>query len=159
MMETEIVGASHEDCDLVAEIHAACFEEAWPADTFAGFLDSPGTFILLGRRAGSCAGFIVVRTTADEAEILSIGVSPRSRGEGFATQLLAAAAIQAAQASATLMFLEVAEGNVDALRLYRKFGFETVGRRKGYYRNGAEDGLTMRSPLPLPRLGIGEKLD
>jgi ribosomal-protein-alanine N-acetyltransferase len=159
MMVIEIIGAGPEDCCALARVHAACFEEAWPADTFAGFLDLPGTVILIGRRGEACVGFIVIRTAVDETEILSIGIVPSSRHEGCATQLLAAAATHAAQAGATRMFLEVAASNNDGLRLYRKFGFEIVGRRKGYYRKGADDGLVMRSPLPPAGLGNGEKLD
>ncbi|MGD0190276.1 MAG: ribosomal protein S18-alanine N-acetyltransferase [Rhizomicrobium sp.] len=159
MTALEIVGASHADCGALARMHAACFEEAWPEDSFSGFLDSPGAFILMGLRGETCVGFIVVRTAVDEAEILTVGVVPSSRHRGYATQLLLAAGTQAAQAGSARLFLEVAEGNTHALRLYRKFGFEMVGRRKGYYRDGSEDGLTMRSPLPLARLGNSEELD
>jgi ribosomal-protein-alanine N-acetyltransferase len=36
------------------------------------------------------------------------------------------------------VFLEVDEGNVSALRLYRRAGFTEVGRREGYYLNAGK---------------------
>jgi ribosomal-protein-alanine N-acetyltransferase len=39
--------------------------------------------------------------------------------------------------------LEVRAGNLAALTLYRRFGFVEVGRRKGYYRDPAEDAVLM----------------
>ena len=47
------------------------------------------------------------------------------------------------------MFLEVRPSNVAALALYARAGFETIGRRKGYYpaADGREDALVMRLPL------------
>jgi ribosomal-protein-alanine N-acetyltransferase len=47
------------------------------------------------------------------------------------------------------MFLEVRPSNAKALALYRRAGFQQVGRRRGYYpgENGREDALIMRLPL------------
>ena len=41
------------------------------------------------------------------------------------------------------MTLEVRESNTPAIGLYRKLGFEEVGRRKGYYTNPKEDAILM----------------
>ena len=48
-------------------------------------------------------------------------------------------------AGARLSTLEVRAGNIPAQRLYEKLGFEIVGRRRHYYRDG-EDGLIMTTP-------------
>ena len=39
--------------------------------------------------------------------------------------------------------LEVRRSNEPAINLYKKFGFEEEGVRKGYYRFGGEDALIM----------------
>ena len=39
--------------------------------------------------------------------------------------------------------LEVRVSNSVALKLYHKYGFEIVGRRKGYYRDNREDAWMM----------------
>ena len=43
------------------------------------------------------------------------------------------------------IFLAVRQSNLEAIELYKKFGFETLGVRERYYRtqNGYEDALTM----------------
>ena len=53
------------------------------------------------------------------------------------------------EAGARQMFLEVRLSNEVAQALYRRAGFRTIGRRKGYYpgRDGREDALVMRLPL------------
>ena len=42
-----------------------------------------------------------------------------------------------------LVFLEVRESNSAARFLYQRAGFETVGRRSGYYAHPVEDALVM----------------
>jgi ribosomal-protein-alanine N-acetyltransferase len=50
---------------------------------------------------------------------------------------------QAAGLGARSATLEVRVGNPSAQALYRKFGFQIVGRRKGYYKDNGEDALLM----------------
>ena len=39
--------------------------------------------------------------------------------------------------------LEVRVSNIPAINLYEKFGFKSLGVRKGYYQNNNEDALIM----------------
>ena len=57
--------------------------------------------------------------------------------------------LRAAATDARAMFLEVAEDNADARKLYTSLGFVEVGRRKRYYANG-DDALVMRVALMPP---------
>ena len=115
----------------VARVHARCFTEPWD---MAATLATPGSFALV---AGD-AGFVLCRAAADECEILSIGVVPKSRGQGLGARLLAAAIDAARTRGAARLFLEVAEDNAAARALYAKGGFETVARRTGYYAAGID---------------------
>ena len=67
---------------------------------------------------------------------MSIAVAFPRRGSGLARQLLDINLRRLAGLGARAVFLEVDEGNVSALRLYRRAGFREVGRRESYYLAG-----------------------
>jgi len=126
---------------VFAAIHAAAFaDEPWDAESFAVLLGQPGVFGLLDERGG----MILCRVVADEAEILTIGVTARRRGLGRA--LLAAGIEHARAMGAVAMFLEVAAGNLAARGLYAAAGFAEVGVRRGYYADGG-DAVVLRLGL------------
>lgn len=114
--------------DRLAEIHATAFERPWDAATFESLCGQAGVFAL-----GDPDGFILIRTVADEAEILTLAVRPGARRRGVGAELVLAGAAAARSAGASRLFLEVAEDNTAALALYRSAGFVEDGRRKGYY--------------------------
>ena len=93
-------------------------------------------------------GYIVGRSVLDQGEILNLGVALRARrrgvGRALVRHLLAALAVTGVRS----VFLEVRESNVPALRLYEGFGFQEVGRRRGYYRRPLEDAIVLRAGIP-----------
>lgn len=140
--------ATAADLPALAALHAAAFpHEPWDAAALAGMLATPGTAALT--TAGDAAGFVLLRVVLDEAEILTICVNEFMRRRGLGAALLQAGRDAAAAAGATSLYLEAAADNVSALALYRSAGFAEVGRRRGYYRRGAEkiDALVMRLAL------------
>jgi ribosomal-protein-alanine N-acetyltransferase len=78
-------------------------------------------------------GFALARVAADEAELLSLGVIPAARRQGIGQALLDDVIRVAAARQAAALFLEVAETNEAARRLYGTNGFSAVGRRPDYY--------------------------
>lgn len=138
------------DAALLAELHAPAFDDAWPEPAFASLLEHPQVTVLIGALAeGPPQGFVLVRTVADEAEVLTFCVSEGARGKGLGRALLEAAFDTARQRGAAHMFLEVGARNDYAIGLYRRTGFAEVGRRAGYYHHGdnASDALVMRRIL------------
>ena len=129
-----------EHAEDAATVHAQSFTFAWPADDLEALLAATTTYAdgAFGK-AGEVQGFILSRLAADEAEILTIAVKPRKRGQGIAAKLMRANMEQLQQAGAKTWFLEVEAQNVSALALYRRFGFERVGERKSYYRKADGD--------------------
>lgn len=133
------------DPQSLAALHAQAFDSPWSVAEFASLLDTPGTFAV-----AEAQGFILVRAIAGEAEILTLAVAPAARRQGLARRLVEQAAVRALALGAEAIFLEVADDNPAAIGLYEGFGFETVGRRRGYYaRTGAApaDALVMRLAL------------
>ena len=125
------------DAALAARLHAGCFaasrERPWNENEVVALLATRGTFGLLLSGDADESGLILVRALAGEAEILTLGVMPRSRHGGGGRLLLQRALEEARARGASKIFLEVAEDNAEALGLYISAGFTRVGRREGYY--------------------------
>lgn len=146
---------SPEDVECIADLHAASFDEAWTPPMIKRIMAMAGSFGLIARRVvdGGVAGFALVRKAADECELLSLAVGDDDRGNGVGAMLLDAALSSAIAVDARKFFLEVAETNDVAIRLYTSRGLKTVGRRPDYYelKSGRrEAALTMRRDLPAP---------
>ncbi|MCX8061506.1 MAG: GNAT family N-acetyltransferase, partial [Anaerolineales bacterium] len=72
-----------------------------------------------------------------------LAVHPDYRRRGIATKLLKTALRECARLGMRSATLEVRAGNLEAQALYRRFGFEVVGRRRAYYQDNHEDALIM----------------
>lgn len=80
---------------------------------------------------------------ADEAHISTIAVHPDWRGNKLGELLLWNMIRHAIRQRACKVTLEVRVSNKLAQNLYYKYGFEIVGRRKGYYSDNGEDAYNM----------------
>jgi ribosomal-protein-alanine N-acetyltransferase len=139
-----IIQATKAHAVALAAIHAASFppREAWGADAIGLQLALPGVFGLIEERGGMLLG----RIAADEAEVLTLAVTPGARRQGMGTGLLREAKARMISHGASVVFLEVAASNVAALSLYRAEGFVEVGRRPRYYADGS-NAVVMRARL------------
>jgi len=72
----------------------------------------------------------------DELQITVLGVEPEHRRRGLGRAVLKRLLFDASSAGARHAILDVAEDNLGARALYSSFGFQTVGRRDRYYRDG-----------------------
>ncbi|MFD1610471.1 GNAT family N-acetyltransferase [Sphingomonas tabacisoli] len=125
------------------------YGEAWTEAQCAGILGLPGTWLLIARADEDPAGFALLRTIADEAELLLIAVRNRYRRQGVGRALLSQAMEDAQAESVGQLHLEVRSGN-PAIELYREAGFVQVGTRRGYYRGRSGkvfDALTFKRRL------------
>jgi ribosomal-protein-alanine N-acetyltransferase len=130
------------DSGLLAGLHRECFAHPWDEAAMTQFAASPEMLCLIGEAADGganvTAGFLIARKANDEAEILSFGVRPSFRNRGLGRSLLEMVMAQLRASGTKRLFLEVKDGNEAALRLYRSFGGEVVGRRQRYYDDGAD---------------------
>lgn len=128
-----IAEAGLRDITAIAAVHAASFRRGWSEDEIEQLLTDRGVVAHRAMIGSNFAGFILSRLAADEAEILSIAVASNYRGRSIARSLLRYHLGRLMAFGVRKVFLEVEEGNVAALRLYRRAGFVEVGRREGYY--------------------------
>lgn len=147
-----ILPATVSDLDEVMAVMGASFDpefgEAWTAPQCAGLLSMPGVWLTLARRDGEPVGFALSRVIVGEAELLLLAVKRSARRQGIGGALLDAFVGEARARGAEKLHLEVRLGN-DAEALYRRGGFQEVGRRFNYYRGASGqlyDALTLARP-------------
>jgi ribosomal-protein-alanine N-acetyltransferase len=133
----------------MASLHEAAFHTGWSEQDFLENIDNDHDDVLGVLDEKKLQGFILVRTQAVQAEILTIAVGPLQRKKGMAQKLLKAGERAVSARGADVMFLEVGEDNPAAISLYEKTGYKRCGTRKGYYRRekGRVDALLFQKKL------------
>ena len=126
----------------MAALHGAALPPGWSTQAIADLMESPGTVALV---ADDLAGFVMIRSAADEAEILTVAVAADARRRGLGRALLDAAMRDAQARGAATLHLEVAANNDGARKFYAAAGFVETGRRARYYPDGADALLLSRA--------------
>lgn len=140
MDESDLAWVAAQDVEL--------YPFPWSAGNFADSISAGyGCWVMLD--GAERVGYGVLMMVIDEAHILNISVVAARQKGGLGCRLLEHFATRARQAGARRLLLEVRPSNGPALALYERTGFQTIGRRKGYYpaHGGREDGLVMSLAL------------
>jgi ribosomal-protein-alanine acetyltransferase len=132
--------AQASDIDDLAELEAQAFaSDRLSRRRFAALVKSPTASLLVARWGGRLVGYALVLTRRGSctARLYSLAVAPWSAGRGIGSRLLAAAEAVALARGADSMRLEVRTDNAAAIHLYERRGYAKIGRRDGYYEDGA----------------------
>lgn len=121
------------DAEWMAALHRQSFPKGWNAAQFLELLAAGAH----GWKVDNIA-FLLIRSAADEVEIITLATTPNQRRQGHAITLLHHAIAELKTQSFASMFLEVRDNNEEAIRLYRKLGFTHTATRPNYY--GLPDG-------------------
>ena len=89
-------------------------------------------------------GFLCAWVVCGELHINNIGVHPSYRRRGIASQLLEEVLRRARAKEVTVGYLEVRASNEAAAAMYKRYGFQPIGRRRNYYDHPQEDAIVMR---------------
>ena len=122
----------------MAKLHllSGSFTRPWSAREYKDLLNTDTiSFFYLE------VGFLIGRIISPDAEILNIIIHPKFRRLGKAKQLIGEFEKEAKGAGCSRCFLEVAESNIPANKLYYSLSYLKVGQRKNYYEfvNGCKD--------------------
>jgi ribosomal-protein-alanine N-acetyltransferase len=121
-------------------------EETWSAASFWNELAEVGSrHYVVAVDGPDLLGYAGLAVTADEAHVLTIGVTGSAQGRGIGTALLRDLL---AAAGRRRVLLDVRVDNGTAKRLYERHGFVPVGRRRRYYQPSGTDALVMSRPAP-----------
>ncbi|ASV33748.1 ribosomal protein S18-alanine N-acetyltransferase [Candidatus Hamiltonella defensa] len=96
-------------------------------------------------------GFAITQIVLDEATLFNLAVDPFYQRQGCGSFLMEYLIDYLRGFEVKNLWLEVRISNLNAIRLYEKFGFNEVSIKKEYYpkNNGREDALIMALPLLL----------
>lgn len=88
-------------------------------------------------------GMACLWSIVSEAHITLLAIHPEHRHQGLGQLLLLTLLKEAIARQLEWATLEVNEGNLAALNLYQKYGFQIAGKRKNYYQSTGDDALVL----------------
>ena len=136
---------SHDDLPDVYAIEKRSFATPWVPDSFRLELNSKDTILKVALMNDRIIAYICLRTILDVTHVMDIAVMLEFRHMGAGSQLFVNALqdLKILKPETKQMTLEVRESNISAIRLYEKFGFNEIGRRRRYYQKPPEDAVIM----------------
>ena len=138
-----------EDLEQVHALDQRSFSTPWPLKSFQFELHkNEAAYLWVAEtedKNGSkeVIGVIVVWFLVDLAHIATLAVDEGHRRSRIATRLICTALNYLVEQGAESATLEVRESNIAAQMLYRRLGFQLVGRRPAYYKDNNEDAILM----------------
>ncbi|WP_107980640.1 ribosomal protein S18-alanine N-acetyltransferase [Pseudoduganella sp. UC29_71] len=138
------------DIDEVVALEESVYPYPWSRGNFADSLASGYHAWVLRNQSMQLMGYFLVMQMVDEAHLLNVAVAQEWQGQGLGRFLLNQSVACSRGLGLESMLLEVRPSNTRALELYERYGFEQIGRRKGYYPAGGqqrEDAIVMRYML------------
>ena len=143
-----------DDLDEVIDIERASFSMPWSRGAFLYELQQNRVARCHVMREGDhVVGYLCLWEIGEELHITNVAVHPGHRRRGIGRSLLTGVLDDGRARKLKLVVLEVRPSNHEARTLYESFGFQVMGRRRGYYYDTGEDALVMEvslQPAPAP---------
>ena len=133
--------------DEVAELDRQCFTLFWSRNLFESELNNPNAYYIVAQCEDKTVGYCGIQTVAGEGSITNVAVLPEYRNRGIASALFERIISYGKEKNLDFITLEVRESNINAIKIYEKFGFERVGTRKNYYSDNKETAILMTKQL------------
>lgn len=173
--EFRIMPATVELLPELLELERTCFSPPWTSKMWeAELIGNPFAHVLVAVTSdpmrpggGSLIGFHCFWIVFEELRLMKLAVRESMRRRGVGRILVAEAIGMGMTRGSSRAVLEVRNSNEAAQRLYRELGFVSIGVRRGYYSEPAEDAVVMEmDPLAAPaglqpsreRRGSGESV-
>lgn len=133
------------DVDDVITIEEKAYgKHHWSKDSFLSELSNDlARYFSAFDEDGNLVAYAGSWQILEEAHITNIAVTPDCRRKSIGEALLKAIIDQCYKDGVKYITLEVRVGNKPAISLYEKYGFKSLGVRKGYYQDNNEDALIM----------------
>ncbi|WP_373992110.1 ribosomal protein S18-alanine N-acetyltransferase [Duganella sp. BuS-21] len=138
------------DLEQVLALEESVYPHPWSMANFVDSLNSNYEAWVLRDRDGELLGYFLLMAVVDESHLLNVAVSASKQGQGLGRFLLNQAVACSRGLGMESVLLEVRPSNTRALKIYERYGFKQIGRRKGYYpaaEGQREDAIVMRFGL------------
>ena len=132
-MINEIIDCDKETARSLENIEKLIFGTAWNSDVIQEKIKNKKFKYWIYEVENSIKGYLGIQFLEEEIEILGIGVDQGSRRKNIATQLMDELIEYFEKSEYQKIILEVRESNAVAQRLYKKYGFKQISKRKKYY--------------------------
>ena len=133
------------DIDKIEDIESKTYgEHHWSRESFFNELSNElaryySAFTIDGELIGYAGSWEIL----EETHITNIAVAKKFRRHHVGEALLKRIIDECKNNMVKYITLEVRVGNTAAINLYEKYGFHSLGTRKGYYQDNNEDALIM----------------
>lgn len=133
------------DIDSVIAIEEKAYgPHHWSKESFMGELSNElAKYFSVFSENGDLIAYCGCWQILEEAHITNIAVDPKFRQKHIGEAMLKTIIDECYKNMAKYITLEVRVGNKPAIGLYEKYGFKSLGTRKGYYQDNNEDALIM----------------
>lgn len=143
--QIEILPMSVDDIDKVIEIEAEAYgEHHWSKSSFYDEMQNNlAKYYAVKTLDNELVAYAGTWHIIDEAHITTIAVKKTHLRKHIGEALIVKIIEDCYKEGIKYLTLEVRVSNEPAINLYKKYGFNSLGTRKGYYQNNNEDALVM----------------
>jgi len=134
-----------EDIENVVQIEAEAYgEHHWSKSSFYDELQNNlARYYVAKTSGGELIGYAGTWHIIDEGHITTIAVKKSYHRQHIGEAIIIKILEDCYSAGIKYLTLEVRVSNTPAINLYTKYGFSSLGTRKGYYQDNNEDALIM----------------
>ncbi|ABK43159.1 [SSU ribosomal protein S18P]-alanine acetyltransferase [Magnetococcus marinus MC-1] len=132
-------------CEALARLDYHISPRPWTQAMFAEELGAQSV-ALVAQQDRVLLGFAIARDQYASWHVMTLGVDPQQRRQGYGGQLMRALIQGVAKRGGAELELEVRASNGAAIGLYEQLGFKHLGVRPRYYplgQHGREDAVLM----------------
>ena len=131
---------THQD---ILELERICFpDSAWNKAQILSQITNHPSFILVDEQV--IKSYLFTLANSWETEVLRVGTKPEFRNQSYGLEILK---YFIDKYKGLPCFLEVAQNNRIAIKMYESLGFQLVDKRKGYYHDGIDALIYCRKGL------------
>ncbi|MDR0978225.1 MAG: ribosomal protein S18-alanine N-acetyltransferase [Endomicrobium sp.] len=141
----DLVNFSKDLLDSILKIEEKSFNNPWNARMFLESAANKTAIFKALLKNKIVLGYYILSVVIDEAELVTIAVSPHFRRQNLGRFMFSDMLKEAESAKSKFISLETRKSNTPALNLYKSFGFKETGLRKNYYKD--EDAVVLRLNL------------